>query len=106
MRSRLPVIDRTMSIESQNINPGAGRYEDPEALSPRGRYSVSKHKGTGSVLFNPKRSSRFFEFSKYLSYKENVNPGPGKYEEINNLSDRGQYTLTKSYGFGKRIFDK
>lgn len=62
MRRRLPVIDRTMSIEPQNANPGAGRYEDPEALSPRGRYSVSKHKGTGASLFNPKRSVRFFQF--------------------------------------------
>lgn len=62
MRRKLPVIDRTMSIEPQNINPGAGRYENPEALSPRGRYSVSKHKGTGASLFNPKRSVRFFQF--------------------------------------------
>lgn len=62
MRRRLPVIDRTMSIEPQNANPGAGRYENPEALSPRGRYSVSKHKGTGAALFNPKRSVRFFQF--------------------------------------------
>lgn len=66
MRSKLPVIDRTMSIQPQNNYPGAGRYEDPEALSPRGRYSVSKHKGTGATLFNPKRSERFFEFSNYL----------------------------------------
>jgi hypothetical protein len=52
-----------MSIEPQNVYPGAGRYENPEALSPRGRYSVSKHKGTGATLFNPKSSTRFFEFS-------------------------------------------
>jgi len=63
MRKKLPVIDRTMSIESQNHNPGAGRYENPEALSARGRYSVSKHKGTGATLFNPKSSDRFFQFS-------------------------------------------
>ena len=35
-----------------------------------------------------------------------MNPGPGNYEEINNLSDAGHYTLTKSNGLGKRIFDK
>ena len=62
MRRKLPAIDRTMSIEPQNLNPGAGRYENPEALSPRGSYSVSKHKGTGATLFNPKRSERFFQF--------------------------------------------
>jgi hypothetical protein len=80
MRKRLPVIDRTMSIDVQNHNPGAGRYENPEILSPIGRYSVSKHRGTGATLFNPKRSSRFFEFSTNLFDIENTNPGPGKYE--------------------------
>lgn len=49
-----------MSIDSQNENPGAGSYEDPEALSPRGKYGVSKHRGTGATLFNPKSSVRFF----------------------------------------------
>jgi hypothetical protein len=65
MRKKLPMLDRTMSIDAQNSNPGAGRYENPESLSPSGRYSVSKHKGTGAALFNPKRSSRFFEFSTF-----------------------------------------
>ena len=54
-----------MTIEAQNDNPGSGAYENPEALSPRGRYSVSKHKGTGATLFNPRRSQRFFQFSKF-----------------------------------------
>lgn len=26
---------------------------------------VSKHKGTGATTFSPRRSVRFFEFSKY-----------------------------------------
>jgi hypothetical protein len=60
MRKRTATIDKTMSIESQNDYPGAGRYENPEALSPRGKYSVAKHKGTGATLFNPKSSIRFF----------------------------------------------
>lgn len=63
MRKKLPAINKTMSFEPQNNNPGSGRYENPESLSPTGRYSVSKHKGTGATLFNPKRSTRFFEFS-------------------------------------------
>ena len=29
MRKKLPNINKTMSIESQNRNPGAGRYENP-----------------------------------------------------------------------------
>ena len=63
LRKKTKVIDKTMSIESQNINPGAGSYEDPEKLSPRGKYTLSKHKGTGATLFNPKKSIRFFQFS-------------------------------------------
>ena len=60
MRPKLKVIDKTMSIESQNDNPGAGRYENPEALSPRGNYFVSKHKKTSYTKFNPPSSIRFF----------------------------------------------
>lgn len=60
MRQKTRTIDKTMSIDSQNENPGAGSYENPEALSPRGKYGVSKHKGTGATLFNPKSSVRFF----------------------------------------------
>jgi hypothetical protein len=29
MRRKLKVIDKKMSIEAQNDNPGAGRYENP-----------------------------------------------------------------------------
>lgn len=29
MRKKTNVIDKTMSIESQNKNPGAGTYENP-----------------------------------------------------------------------------
>jgi hypothetical protein len=64
MRPKTRTLDKTMSIEAQNENPGAGRYENPEAFSPTGNYTVSKHKGTGATTFNPKRSIRFFEFSK------------------------------------------
>lgn len=60
MRPKTRTLDKTMSIEPQNNNPGAGRYQNPEALSGIGRYSLAKHKGTGAALFNPKRSIRFF----------------------------------------------
>lgn len=33
-------------------------------------------------------------------------PGPGAYNEINAFSDQGHYPLTKTQGYGKRIFDK
>ena len=76
MRQKTRTLDKTMSIESQNENPGAGRYENPEALTPRGKYSVSKHKGTGATLFNPKSSTRFFEFSNCISNSREVNSWP------------------------------
>jgi hypothetical protein len=50
-------------------------------------------------MFNPKSSTRFFEF-------KNTVPGPGQYQEINMLSDKGHYPLSSSNGFGKRYFDK
>lgn len=59
-----------MSIEPQNENPGAGTYENPEALSPRGQYSTSKHRGTSYTKFNPRRSQRFFQFSMNVSMKK------------------------------------
>jgi len=39
-------------------------------------------------------------------YLENINPGPGNYDSINNLDKEGHYSLSQSQGFGKRAFDK
>lgn len=60
MRPKTKTVDKSMSIGPQNNNPAPGRYENPEALSPIGQYHISKHKGTGSTSFNPRRSARFF----------------------------------------------
>lgn len=79
LRDRTRMSDKKFTLDSQNDNPGPGRYEDPEALSPKGKYAVSKHQGTGATLFNPKRSQRFFQFSKAKAYLENIVPGPGAY---------------------------
>ena len=106
MRKKLPNINRTMSIDAQNNNPGAGRYEDPEKMSSIGRYSVAKHRGSGATTFNPKSSDRFFQFSTFSVIQENVNPGPGNYNNINQLNDKGSYTITRFQGHGKRILDK
>ena len=38
-------------------------------------------------------------------YIENEVPGPGRYEEINKLSNSGQYLLSRTHGDGKRLFD-
>ena len=34
-----------------------------------------------------------------------MNPGPGRYNEINRTNDSGHYPLSQSYGGGKRFFD-
>ena len=106
MRPKTRNMDKTMSILPQNNNPGAGSYENPEALSPNGRYSLTKHKGTGSSTFNPKRSVRFFQFRNLSFYLENINPGPGNYESVNLMSEKGHYPVSSTWGFGKRAFDK
>ncbi len=72
MRSKTRTLDKTMSIEPQNNNPPPGNYENPEALSPSGRYTVSKHKGTGATTFNPRRSIRFFEFSNFFDLSQKM----------------------------------
>jgi hypothetical protein len=61
MRKKLRVIDKKMSIEPQNENPGAGRYENPEAFSPKGSYFVTKHRNTSITKFNPRSSQRFLK---------------------------------------------
>lgn len=37
---------------------------------------------------------------------ENINPGPGNYEEVSQLSDKGRYTVSRFQGNGQRLFDK
>lgn len=70
LRRKTKVIDKKMSIEPQNNNPGSGAYENPEMLSPTGHYFHSKHKDTGQTRFNPSRSRRFFEFRTLLFTKK------------------------------------
>ena len=35
-----------------------------------------------------------------------MNPGPGRYDEINKMNDGGNYPLSQSFGGGKRKFDQ
>lgn len=67
---------------------------------------ISKHRGTGATLISPRRSVRFFEFSNWHHNVENRNPGPGRYNDVQPLSDRGHYPISSSAGYGKRFFDK
>jgi hypothetical protein len=56
-------INSTITINSKDITPGPGKYENPEALSPKGVYLVTKHRGTGATKFNPPSSKRFIKDS-------------------------------------------
>jgi len=41
-----------------------------------------------------------------LFYLENLNPGPGKYEQNSPLSNQGKYSISRFQGNGQRILDK
>ena len=50
--------------------------------------------------------SDFFSLVWFSSYLENTNPGPGNYESVNLMSEKGHYPVSSTWGFGKRVFDK
>jgi hypothetical protein len=66
IRTRTRLLDKKMTLDPQNNNPGPGEYEDPEALSSKGKYSVSKHHGVGAPILSSKSPKRFSDFSKCL----------------------------------------
>ena len=98
------MLDKKYTIDSQNNNPGPGKYEDPEALAPAGKYTVSKHAGTGATLFNPRRSVRFFEFSTCCCDVENQNPGPGAYQPPSAIMATSHSVSSRHEGTGQRAF--
>lgn len=93
-----------MTLEPQNSNPGPGDYENPETLSPKGKYSVSKHQGVGSPLYSPKSQKRFADFSNPKFYSGNEVPGPGNYKVPEALNSNSKYVNSKHTGTGLRAF--
>ncbi len=80
------------------INPGPGAHEFSEVLNPKGKYYCTKYKSSGSKVWNPKSSERFYKSTTDA-------PGAGNYNpQHNDLSDSGKYVLSKYQGDGKRRF--
>lgn len=79
------------------FNPGPGAHDSTMDLNPEGKYFSSKHKASGSKVWNPKSSQRFNKSTTDA-------PGAGAYEPFNDLSDSGKYVMSKYKGDGKRKF--
>ena len=78
-------------------NPGPGAHEFNQDLNPEGKYNCSKYRSSGSKVWNPKSSQRFYKSTTDA-------PGAGNYIPVNDLSDSGKYVLSKYKGDGKRRF--
>ena len=60
---------------------------------------MTKYKSSGSKVWNPPSSQRFYKSSTGV-------PGSGNYHPVNEMSDSGKYVLSSHKGQGKRRFDK
>ncbi len=54
----------------------------------KGKYYLSKFKGSGATLINPSRSKRFIDF-------KDDNPGPGTYNPNVSISTDGSYFVSQ-----------
>jgi hypothetical protein len=88
------------------IVPGPGNYEFADKIHPTGKYFPSKYKSSGSKVFNPPSSQRFYK-SSITKYNLGTGvPGAGNYFPANDLSDSGKYVLSTNKGNGRRRLDK
>jgi len=78
----------TDNLTSPKFVPGPGTYPVLETISPKGKYPVSKYKGSGATLIAPSRSQRFTELKPGF-------PGPGTYEPGTTISKDGSYFVSK-----------
>ena len=87
--------------------PGPGRYESAEDFHKTGKYHTAKFKSSGSKVFNPPRSQRFFKSSTddVINLATDA-PGAGTYHPQNDLSSQGKYVLSKNVSDGKRMMLK
>jgi len=76
------------SLVSPRFVPGPGNYTITPTIDPKGKYSISKYKGSGATLFSPARSKRFYDLKDGY-------PGPGAYESTNALKGDGSYFVSK-----------
>jgi len=74
-------------VSSKSV-PGPGTYPVIEATNIKGKYYLSKFKGSGATLISPSRSKRFIEF-------KDDNPGPGTYNPNVSITTDGSYFVSK-----------
>lgn len=86
--------------------PGPGNYEFVDKIHPTGKYFPAKYKSSGSKVFNPPSSQRFYKSSIIEDYIGTGVPGAGNYFPVNDLSDSGKYVLSNNKGTGTRRLDK
>jgi len=75
-------------LTSSKSVPGPGTYPVIEATNLKGKYYLSKFKGSGATSINPPRSKRFIEL-------KDDNPGPGTYVANASISTDGSYFVSK-----------
>ena len=99
MRRKTKILDKTQTIDPQNINPGPGTYENPEIQygSTASRFS--------KISYSSGRSGRFMNPGNHYVDVDNKVPGPATYNEISNLSNAGKYIVSAHKGGTKAKFD-
>ena len=96
-----PLVDKNLFPKNTiRINPGPGAHNFTSELNPEGKYYPAKFKSSGSKVWNPPHSQRFYKSTTDA-------PGSGNYDpQLNDLSDSGKYVLSKYKGDGKRKLAK
>jgi len=87
----------TDNLTSPKFVPGPGAYPQLETLTSKGKYFVSKFKGSGATLIAPARSKRFTEL-------KSANPGPGTYDPASAITKDGSYFVSKFHSSFCRTF--
>lgn len=95
LREKTAVIDKSMTIDPQNKNPGPGSYLNPEMESKPSFKAISKFT---NLSYGQSRSRRF-------DSSETITPGPGKYKDLSNIPKTGIYILSQNKGGTKAKFD-
>jgi hypothetical protein len=75
-------------LTSPKFVPGPGTYPVLETISPKGKYYLSKFKGSGATLISPAHSRRFTELKPGY-------PGPGTYAPTAATTEDGSYFVSK-----------
>lgn len=102
LRQKTTIVDKKMTLEPQNKNPGPGSYINPEMEAKPSFKYISKYQ---NVSYGQSKSKRFYSSCTLWPNLETVTPGPGQYQEIRSLPKTGNYVLSQNKGGTKAKFD-